>query len=191
MIKGFEPQELMRFEFFEYLLPFLVHTGTEEERQDTYTALKEDGCRFLYEMFEVMCNQDQVENPFRETDFKVTVFVRGGFELLKIDLPPYNPAHNDVLRAYLVSVREKDGTHRKKCFTIRYFVEGKTCVMYIDEELETWLAEELDRERLDDPEYEYRRVVNCFVVSYLKDMKEEENREKKSKAKQRKKPDKP
>lgn len=163
MIQDFSQHDLMRFEFFEHLLPHLIYTGTPKQQDEILGYLREDGMNFIQEMIAVMCNQDQIEYPYKDTDFFVERLERGGAELIRMDLPAYSKQHNDIIRAYLVTIKAPDGKLIKKYYTIRYFVEGPVCIMYVDADGEIWVNEKLDMDRFGDMEYEYWRVANCFV----------------------------
>ena len=104
---NYDKYDLLRCEFFEYLLPGLVYGGTQEEQLQLLQSLEDDGSGLIHYLFDKLCKEDGVEYPYTDNDFKVNMIERGGIHYIQICLPGYNPEINDVRRAYIVYLNDR------------------------------------------------------------------------------------
>lgn len=170
--------DIVRVEFFQFLLPRLLGTGSEEEKLEFFNALLTDGENVVEDLLSEMCEQDNHEYPYKKKDFKFMTLVRGGVNLLRIDLPPYNPDCNSVVRSYVLFMKHDGEVSQVKYFTIMNFAAEKSSfILHIDEAGESLLGEELTG-HLDDEEYEYWKLVVDYSKVLLKDIEREEIKEK-------------
>lgn len=163
MGKEYDEYDCLRYELFEILIPAMLYQGTEEEKDEFFKFLKQDGKSLIHDMFRIICEDDGLAYPYEKTDFEVRVFERGGINILQILLPPYNSQVNDILRAYLLFA--KSGTARRY-FMIKRFKRGNSFILYVNPESEKFLGEELT-EHLGDMEYEYWKLICDYAKTLV------------------------
>lgn len=171
------PQDCLRYELFECLLPRLVYTGTKKEQDRVLNALRYDGPNFIHTLFAEMCQEDQIACPYHITDFKVKCVERGGISMVQVELPRHNPDISDILRIYLLFQECDNDVIGKKYFLIKRFYDGQTFIVHINENNEGILGEELTQHAAD-MEYEYWRLANEYARAILPGMREEKRRRK-------------
>ena len=171
---NYDKYDLLRCEFFEYLLPGLVYGGTQEEQIQLIETLEADGSGLIHYLFDKLCKEDGVEYPYTGNDFKVNVIERGGIHYIQICLPGYNPEINDVRRAYIVYLNDRRTNEMVvwRYFLIKRFWEGgKTAILYIAPDDEKLLGADLtDKE--NDLEYEYWKLAKNYMSVIAKNINE-------------------
>ena len=169
--------DYLRQELFEELIPKMLYKGTEEESSRFFQQLFQENKRLVRDMFQTLCEDDGVAYPYHNKDFETEILERGGIHMLQILLPPGDPGISDVLRAYLMYTKKKDGSLIIKYFVIRRFEDGAVFILHITPEMEELLGEELT-EHIGDMEYEYWRLVRDFARMMIRDMRSEKRRKK-------------
>lgn len=172
-MENYNKYDLLRCEFFEYLLPGLVYGGTEAEQLQLLNTLEKDGSRLIHTLFEKLCKEEGVKYPYANKDLKVNLLERGGVHYIQICLPGYNPEINDVLRAYIlyVSERKTGKIMLWRYFLIRRFWEGgRVNILYIDPDDEKLLGSDLTY-RAEEPEYEYWNLARNYMLVIAGDIK--------------------
>ena len=163
---NYDKYDLLRCEFFEYLLPGLVYGGTQEEQIQLIETLEADGSGLIHYLFDKLCKEDGVEYPYTGNDFKVNMIERGGIHYIQICLPGYNSEINDVLRAYILYThdRETDAIVEWRYFLVkRFWNGGKVSILHIAADDEKLLGDDLtDKE--NDMENEYRKLAKNYAV---------------------------
>lgn len=182
MEEQFDCYDGLRYELFEVLLPQMLYKGTEIQKEEFFNTLLSEGKDFIREMYNALCEDDKLPYPYKKEDFEVETLERGGVNLLKISLPPYNPAINDILRAYLLFMRKKNDKICIKYFVIKRFANGNIFNLYVTPKGEIRLGEELT-EHIGDMEYEYWKLVSDYSKIIILDMQEEERRKHRRKSK--------
>lgn len=173
--------DFIRFEFFEKLFPVLVYSGTKEEQDSIIKMLNSDGDSFIHDLFAGICEQDNVGYPYGNNDFKVKKIEAGGIYFIQIQLPGLNTNMNDIKRAYIAYMQDKETGEIKErgYFTIKYFMEsGTTFVLYIDSKSEGYIGNELT-EKADDIDYEIWSITRDFVSIMVGDWRKQEKAERK------------
>lgn len=162
MERKYNNYDCLRYELFEVLIPAMLYQGTEEENNEFFRLLMQEGKTLLYDMYNKLCEEDKLSFSFEKADFGVEVFERGGINILQIKLPPGNPDIADILRAYVLFMKGKDGTYNKKYFVIKRFIDGEIFNLHITPGMEKLLGEELTG-NAGDMEYEYWKLVRDYV----------------------------
>lgn len=174
MNKMYTDYDRLRIELFEILFPRMIYGGSEEERNETFNALREDGSNLVHDLYASMCVQDQLEYPYSENDFTVEVLERGGIGIIQINFPEYNQQINDVVRAYILFSGKDGSASNRKYFAIKRFSEnGKVFVFHVDTAYEPFIGEELT-EQFGDMEHEYWKLVRDYARLIVKDLRQAE-----------------
>lgn len=169
MTGNYDKYDLLRYEFFEYLLPGLVYGGMQQEQLSLLKALEEIGSEFIHSLFDELCKEDGEEYPYTEKDFKVNLLERGGIHYIQIFLPGYNSKINDVLRAYILYTNDRETNEivEWRYFLIkRFWNGGKIHIWYIAPDDEKYLGDELT-DKADEMEYEYWRLARNYMMVLL------------------------
>ena len=162
---NYDKYDLLRCEFFEYLLPGLVYGGTQEEQIQLIETLEADGSGLIHDLFDKLCKEDGVEYPYTGNDFKVNVIERGGIHYIQICLPGYNSEINDVLRAYILYTHERKSgkqVHWKYFLVKRFWNGGIINILYVDHQGERWLEDKVLQDT-KDMEYEYQNLAKEYL----------------------------
>lgn len=159
MEKDFTYTDGVRWELFEYLLPKLLYLDQTNARIVLPDDLREDGQQFIYSVLAQMCTDDEAECPYKLDDFDVRVFLYNDINFIQIDLPPYNPAVNDIARAYILQSGDSESLY----FIVKHFQEGETFILYVDPQLKAWKMEELT-DHVNDMSYEYWRLAANYLM---------------------------
>ena len=172
MEKEYDGYDCLRYELFETLIPAMLYKGTEKEKNEFFGFLKQDGKDFIHDMYQTLCEDDGLPYPYKNLDFQVWTFERGGVNIIQILLPSYNPNINDILRAYFLFAKSDDSNDTRRYFVIKRFKNGKIFILYANPECEQLLGEDLT-EHTGDMEYEYWKLVRTYAKVILLDMKNE------------------
>lgn len=160
---------MVRIELFEMLFPKMIYSGTVEEQDRFFYALKEDGMNLVHDMYESMCEQDKIQYPYEKNDFSVKTLDRGGVGMIQINIPEQNEQMNDVYRAYVLYTNREKKEEDRKYFVIKRFCStGNVFVFYIDATGEGFLGDELT-EHQGDMEYEYWKLVQLYTHLLVQD----------------------
>lgn len=170
MENQFSNYDCLRYELFEMLLPKMLYTGTEEQKDDFFNLLRQEGKSLIYNMYYTLCEGDKILCPYEEKDFEVEIFERGGVNLLEILLPQYNPGINDILRTYVLFAKCVEEKQIRKYFIIKRFMNGNVFNLHVTPKMEKILGDELTGHE-GDMEYEYWRLVNYFSWIVVQDIK--------------------
>ena len=162
MGKGYCKYDCLRYELFETLLPEMLYRGTEKEKDEFFSSLKQDGKTLIHDMYKIMCEDDGMPYPYGKIEFGVEAFERGGVNILQILLPPYNPNISDILRAYILYMERGDGRGTKRYFVVKRFKDGNVSILYVNAEMEVLLGEDLTG-HIGDMEYEYHKLVSDYA----------------------------
>ena len=171
MEKDYDGYDCLRYELFETLIPAMLYKGTEQEQDEFFGFLKQDGKVFIHDMYQTLCEDDGLPYPYDNSDFGVRIFERGGVNILQILLPSYNPNISDILRAYFIFTKRDNSRDTRRYFLIKQFKNGKIFILYANPECEMMLGEELT-EHIEDMEYEYWRLVRSYAKTMLWEMRE-------------------
>lgn len=168
MAKQFYPLGGLRYELFEALLPRMVYKEAGMELHGLLQILQKEKECLVFAMFKELCEESCVSCPYSKGDFQTELFERGGVGVIQMNLPPYNPAISDIVRAYLLFSADVEGTLAARYFLIRRFRNGRFFILYVTPEGRALLGEELTGHELD-LDYEHWRVVNVFAKVISKD----------------------
>ena len=157
----------VRWEFFEKVLPKLLYSMNGEIRREAFESLRDNGQEFICSMLRQMCEEDGAVFPYEPEDFEVTVFDRHDIHFIQMNLPPYNPGINDIVRAYVLYT---DGSDRLY-FLLKYFTEGGTALLYVSPQLQIWKTGDL-AEHVEDMNYEHWKLAADYRM-ILHDMQSE------------------
>lgn len=168
----FDKYDCLRYELFEVLLPKMLHTGTEEEKQNILQALLTYGGAFVHDMFAQMCEEDGVPYPYSNADYKVNVFERGGIHYIQVLLPKIETAVNNILRAYVLYIKKDGNISKCKYFLIKEFAEnGKIHIIHANSGKRGLIGEELTGHK-EDLDYEYWKLANDYSKLLIKDFRQ-------------------
>lgn len=132
MSAKFSQYDMVRIELFEMLFPKMIYSGTVEEQDRFFYALKEDGMNLVHDMYESMCEQDKIQYPYEKNDFSVKTLDRGGVGMIQINIPEQNEQMNDVYRAYvLYTNREKKKKKIGSILLLNVSVAPEMCLYFI------------------------------------------------------------
>ncbi len=162
----------LKWELFEELLPKLLYMQNEEREDDFFHVLKERGQNIVYEILRQLCEEDQAECPYEADAFSVSCFSRASLHFIQMNLPPYNPSINDIVRAYIVYSDETEPLY----FLIKHFKEGETFILYVTSDFQVLKADELTRHE-EDRNFEYWKLAVNYLTIY-KDIHAEESESK-------------
>lgn len=167
----FSKHDMARIELFEMLFPRMIYSGSAEEQDSFFYALKKDGKNLVHDMYESMCEQDKMQYPYKKNDFSVKTLERGGVGMIQINIPEQNEQINDVYRAYILYTNK--GEDRKYFVIKRFCSTGNVFVFYIDAAGEGRLGDELT-EHQGDMEYEYWKLVQAYAHLLVQDEEDKE-----------------
>lgn len=176
---GFTVYEKLRYELFEQLLPVLLCTGTEEEKESILNLLIHNGHELIHDSFKELCDMDKVEYPYADNDFEVNYFERGGVNYVQIMLPEIEASEgiNDILRAYVLYSEVDGNIDRYKYFIIKKFAEGnKTAILNVSSEERGLLGHDLT-DHDGDMDYEYWALINNYATLLSQDFEKEKKAE--------------
>ena len=109
--------DILKYEFFEVVLPDMLYKGTKMEQYEVILNLIADGTGYIRELFRTCCKQDGVKYPYKKiNDIHVSMLSSCEVYLFQIDLPEYNRNINDIARVYIV-FNERDGEILFKTFS--------------------------------------------------------------------------
>lgn len=171
MKKECDRYDYLCYQLFETLIPAMLYHGTEKEKDEFFKILMQDGKTFIHDMYQTICEEDGLPYPYKNIDFEVKIFERGGVNILQILLPPHNFNINNILRAYFLFTRCEDSIDSKRYFIIRQFNNGNIFIIYINHQFENLLGEELTK-HTGDMEYEYWKLVSDYAKIIILDMYE-------------------
>jgi len=177
MGEQFDRYDFLRYELFELLIPKLLYKEAQEQNEEFFNLLLNKGKDFLHEIYNTLCEDDNLPYPYEKQDFEVRILKRKGVKLLQILLPSYNSAINDILRVYILFMENKDGRVCKKYFVIKRFANGNIFNLHITPEDKKRLGEELT-EHIGDLEFEYGKLISDYELEIALDMQEEEKKRK-------------
>lgn len=169
MENGFRHFDLVKFEFFESLLPRLLYENSGEIRNGWLDDLKENGQELICSMLWQMCADDGADCPYGIEDFDVKTFDYNNINFIQMDLPPCNQTINDIVRAYILCSGDSDMLY----FIIKRFKEGETFILYVTQELQVLKSEELTA-HTGDRNYEYRALVEIYQMVMQEEQIDEE-----------------
>lgn len=170
MENEYDRYDCLRYELFEMLIPKMLYKGTEKEKDEFFGFFTQYGKTFVQDMYQTICEDDGLPYPYKNPDFEVETFERGGVNLMQIILPSYNPNISDILRAYFLFAKSDDGRDLRRYFLIKRFKNGSIFILNVNPKFEKLLGEELT-EHAGDMEYEYWRLVRNYAKIILRDMR--------------------
>jgi len=159
-------QEYLRGGLFEEMLPRLIYEG---EKTDDFSlnALENDGGNFAYSLYRELCAEEKEPCPYSPRDFTSETLKTGGIDMVQVSLPPYNPDAADIIRAYVLFVREAGAAALVRYFVTKHFHDGRTFVLYISPEHEKLLGDEITGHE-DDLAYEHWKLAKAYVCVTVK-----------------------
>ena len=125
--------DMMKYEFFECLMPDMLYTGNWEERVSFIEELEKGEENLIRHLMRKMCEEDGVPYAFEEDAFPIHLFEQGGIHLIEIELPESNSQINYVLRAYIVYVNERtpeNNMHWRYFLVKKFCTDGKIHILY-------------------------------------------------------------
>lgn len=168
----FDKYDMLKYELFEQLIPDMLYTGSDKEREMFLEGLEDKAGNMAYCLFKRLCDEDKVLCPYDKEDFSMDWFEEGGVHFTEITVPEASPEINYVLRAYVVKTYERQNSNKKH---FRYFVvkrfhdNGMIHVLYFSPENEWLLGEELTN-HVEDKEYEHRSVARSFIIILMNEL---------------------
>lgn len=168
----FDKYDMLQYELFEQLIPELLYHAEKEIRKLLLENLQSEYPGSVYDLFEKLCEDDQINCPYSESDFAVKYFEVGGIEFVEIAVPGTTNQINHCIRAYVLSAHERENPDEKH---VRYFIIKKfrgnegIYAMYVSPDGELQLGSDLTG-RLEDRDYEYRAVGRDFIMVLSKEL---------------------
>lgn len=159
MENGFGHFDLVRFEFFERLLPRLLYGDDEEICDGLLDALGKNGRDFIFSTLLQMCADDGADCPYGSGDFDVKIFGYGNISFIQMNLPPCNPSAGGIVRAYILCSGDSDMLY----FIIKRFKEGEVFILYVTPELQVLKSDELTA-HTGDMNYEYQALSEIYQM---------------------------
>lgn len=159
---GYNYEDLVRWEFFEKLLPQMLYTGIGGKGDEAFNCLKEDGQRFIYEMLSCLCKDDKKACPYQVKDFEINFISRDTVNMMRIALPPYNPGISDIVRSYILYSEDFGNTSEKLYFIVKSFETGEVILLYVPPQGNPVEMAEFT-EHFGDPEFEYDTLEAAYA----------------------------
>lgn len=168
----FDKYDVLKYELFEQLLPEMLYTMAEEEREILIEELENTSENEIFDLFSRLCKADKVNCPYEEKDFSINRFEKGGVRFIEMRVPESSAQINQVLRAYILIAHERKNEeikHMRYFMVKKFFQNGMVHVMYITPDNEVMLGDELTN-HMDDKQYEYRTVARNFIMVLLNEL---------------------
>lgn len=165
--------DLLKYELFEQLLPSLLYSLDEEKYKMFMEDLASETGNIIYELFAKLCKEDRVECPYDKKDFAIDIVDEGGLEFVIVSIPKWSPKINSALRAYIVTVSERENPDKKytRYFYIKKFADkGMVHVMYVSPSDELLLGDEVTN-HVGDIKYECRTIAKNLMVVLMDELK--------------------
>lgn len=159
---GYNYEDLVRWEFFEKLLPQMLYTGTGGKGDEVFNCLKEDGQRFIYEMLSCLCKDDKKACPYQVKDFEINFISRDTVNMIRIALPPYNPRISDIVRSYILYSEGFSSISEKFYFIVKSFETGEVIILYVPPKGNPVEMAELT-DHFGDLEFEYDTLEAAYT----------------------------
>ena len=166
----------IRYELFEILLSKLLYEEQNEGEDYIFENLKSKGAEMVYNMFREMCVDDKISCPYVIDDFSSKFLNEGGIGMVQINLPAYNPAISDIVRAYLLFCEDESGTRIIRYFAIKRFRDGSYYILFVPPKGKALLGEQVFIEDAD-MDYEHWQLARTFVQVIVKELETGEKKE--------------
>lgn len=168
----FTKHERIRYELFEQLLPVLLCNSEKEEMESTLNFMIYNGHEFVCDCYKQLCEDDGVDYPYSDNDFKVNYFEKGGLKYIQIILPFIIPSTgaNNILRAYVLYSGDESDIKAYKYFIIKDFInDKKIAILNISSDERGLLGHDLTSHR-GNMDYEYWKLAQDYITLVTREL---------------------